>query len=353
MGMGRAGGAFQNATNNVQNGMGGKGGQQPQGGFRGKGGAQQTQGGFGGKGAGRFQPQQPPQGGFSGKGGQQQNPYAQQYYQPQFQPEYFNNPYSQGGFGQQPQMGGFGGKGGQSGIGDFERRQLQQGGMGGKGGQMRGMSDLQRLAPNMQGDGASYQDYVNRPTQEMKMSEEQFNAQRNGMPQYGIPEQQGGSYNRGNVPDYARPYIQQLMQNQQGGMGGKGGQRDTSQQAYNNFMAQASFAPGGAPTYEQWAAQRQSADTMGPILQKPGVPQRDMGYGNGPGNIPKAQYAGGMGGKGGPMSGYRQQLQQRRMADMLRGVPQQSGLAALAQPTATTQAASPAPEQPYMGNYLQ
>jgi hypothetical protein len=337
MGMGRASGAFQNATNNVQNGMGGKGGQQPQGGFRGKGGAQQTQGGFGGKGAGRFQPQQPqiqqPQGGFSGKGGQQQqNPYAQQYYQPQFQPQTFNNPYAQGGFGQQPQMGG----------------------MGGKGGQMGGMSDLQRLAPNMQGDGGSYQDYVNRPTQEMKMSEEQFNAQRGGMPQYGIPEQQGGSYNRGNVPDYARPYIQQLMQNQQGGMGGKGGQRDTSQQAYNYHMATAQYAPGGAPTYEQWAAQRQSADKMGPILQKPGVPQRDLGYGNGPGNIPKAQYAGGMGGKGGQMprrdmgygNGPRGVI--KNYGNVLRG--QQSGLAALQQPTATTQAV--APEQPYMGNYL-
>jgi hypothetical protein len=88
------------------------------------------------------------------------------------------------------------------------------GGLGGGKGQpsqMGGMSDLQRLAPNMQGDGASYQDYVNRPTQEMKMSEEQFNAQRGGMPQYGIPEQQGGSYNRGNVPQYAQDLYQQLQ----------------------------------------------------------------------------------------------------------------------------------------------
>lgn len=252
MGMGRASGAMQNQMG----GMGGKGGQQPQGGFRGKGGAQQTQGGFGGKGAGRFQPQQPPQGGFSGKGGQQQNPYAQQYYQPQFQPQTFNNPYAQGGFGQQPQMGG----------------------MGGKGGQMSGMSDLQRLAPNMQGDGASYQDYVNRPTQEMKMSEEQFNAQRGGMPQYGIPEQQGGSYNRGNVPQYAQDLYQQMQGQQMGGMGGKGGQ----------------------------------------------MPRRDMGYGNGPRGVIK------------------------NYGNVLRG--QQSGLAALQQPTATTQAV--APEQPYMGNYL-
>jgi hypothetical protein len=200
---------------NQMGGMGGKGGQQPQGGFRGKGGAQQTQGGFGGKGAGRFQPQQPqqpPQGGFSGKGGQQQNPYAQQYYQPQFQPEYFNNPYAQGGFGQQPQMGGFGGKGGQ-------------------------MPSLSQDLPNSR-------------------------------------------------PDLMRNYPQQ------------GGQ-------------------------------------------------------SGIGDFERSQFQqGGMGGKGGPMSGYRQQLQQRRMADMLRGVPQQSGLAALAQPTATTQAASPAPEQPYMGNYM-
>jgi hypothetical protein len=285
MGMGRASGAMQNQMG----GMGGKGGQQPQGGFRGKGGAQQTQGGFGGKGAGRFQPQQPPQGGFSGKGGQQQNPYAQQYYQPQFQPEYFNNPYSQGGFGQQPQMGGFGGKGGQSGIGDFERSQFQQGGMGGKGGQM-GNNQVQNARYNPPGTTS-------------------------------------------NVPQYAQDLYQQMQGQQMGGMGGKGGQRDTSQQAYNYHMATAQYAPGGAPTYEQWAAQRQSADKMGPILQKPGVPPQ-----------------GGMGGKGGPMSGYRQQLQQRRMADMLRGVPQQSGLAALQQPTATTQAV--APEQPYMGNYL-
>jgi hypothetical protein len=133
-----------------------------------------------------------------------------------------------------------------------------------------------------------------------------------------------------------------------GGMGGKGGQRDNSQQAYNQFMASASFAPGGAPSYEQWAAQRQSPDKWGPILQKPGVPQG--GFGKIASQI--AQQQGGMGGKGGPMSGYRQQLQQRRMADMMRGQPQQSGLAALAQPTATTQAATPAPEQPYMGNYM-
>jgi hypothetical protein len=198
MGMGRAGGAFQNATNNVQNGMGGKGGQQPQGGFRGKGGAQQTQGGFGGKGAGRFQPQQPPQppqGGFSGKGGQQQNPYAQQYYQPQFQPEYFNNPYSQGGFGQQPQMGGMGGKGGN----------INQVGPDGRPLGARGFSGFSGM--NKMG----------------------------GM---------GGS--QSNLPEYAQPYF----------------------------------------------------------------------------------------------------------ASMLRGLPQRSGLAALAQPTATTQAASPAPEQPFMGNYL-
>jgi hypothetical protein len=287
MGMGRASGAMQNQMG----GMGGKGGQQPQGGFRGKGGAQQTQGGFGGKGAGRFQPQQPPQppqGGFSGKGGQQQNPYAQQYYQPQFQPEYFNNPYSQGGFGQQPQMGGF----------------------GGKGGQMRGMSDLQRLAPNMQGDDASYQDYVNRPTQEMKMSEAQFNAQRNGMPQYGIPEQQGGSYNRSNVPQYAPDVFRQL----QGGMGGKGG---------NINQVGPDGRPLGAPGFSVFSGMNK----MGGMGGKGGqMPRRDMGYGNGPRGVIK------------------------NYGNVLRG--QQSGLAALAQPTATTQAATPAPEQPYMGNYM-
>jgi hypothetical protein len=335
MGMGRAGGAFQNATNNVQNGMGGKGGQQPQGGFRGKGGAQQTQGGFGGKGAGRFQPQQPPQppqGGFSGKGGQQQNPYAQQYYQPQFQPEYFNNPYSQGGFGQQPQMGGMGGKGGQSGIGDFERSQFQQGGMGGKGGQMRGMSDLQRLAPNMQGDGASYQDYVNRPTQEMKMSEEQFNAQRNGMPQYGIPEQQGGSYNRSNVPQYAPDVFRQLQGQQLGSgaqMGGFNHQPDASMmggmrgKGGNINQVGPNGMPIGAPGFSVFSGMNK----MGGMGGKGGqMPRRDMGYGNGPRGVIK------------------------NYGNVLRG--QQSGLAALAQPTATTQAATPAPEQPYMGNYL-
>jgi hypothetical protein len=314
MGMGRAGGAFQNATNNVQNGMGGKGGQQPQGGFRGKGGAQQTQGGFGGKGAGRFQPQQPPQppqGGFSGKGGQQQNPYAQQYYQPQFQPEYFNNPYSQGGFGQQPQMGGMGGKGGQSGIGDFERSQFQQGGMGGKGGQMRGMSDLQRLAPNMQGDGASYQDYVNRPTQEMKMSEAQFNAQRGGM------GGKGGNINQvgpNGMPIGAPGFSGFSGMNKMGGMGGKGGQQVG--------LGQAGLSP-------------QQANNIGQQLVRGQQPQ------------------GGMGGKGGSQSSLPQYAQPY-FARMLRGAAmrQPSGLAALAQPTATTQAASPAPEQPYMGNYL-
>lgn len=216
MGMGRAGGAFQNASNNVQSGMGGKG----------KGGGQsfqmpqQQQGGMGGKGLGRFQQQ--PQNPYAQPQYQppmQQNPYAQQYYQPQFQPQTFNNPYAQGGFGQQ--MGGFGGKGGQ---------------------QMGGMSDLQRLAPNMQPNGGSYQEYVNRPTQEMKMSEEQWNAQR---------------------------------QPQMSGMGGKGGQ-------------------------------------MG------GYPQRPRGP-----------------------HGFRGAATQ--------------GLAALQQPTATTQAlegTTAAPEQPYMGNYL-
>lgn len=240
--MGRATAGVQNASNNVQSGMGGKG----------KGGGMPMQqrpqmGGMGGKGAGQYQPQvQQPQGGFGGKGGQQQNPYAQSYYQPQFQPDTFNNPYAQGGFGQQPQMGGFGGKGGQ--LGMVGLSQQPQGGMGGKGGQMGGMSDLQRMRPQGQ---QTYQDYASSPTQEIKMSEEQFNAQQ------AAPAAQG----------YARD--------------------------------------------------------------------------------PRM---GGMGGKGGQMGGYRQQMQHRRMADMMRGQP--SGLAALQQPTATTQAASPAPEQPYMGNYL-
>ena len=294
--MGRAvGGAFQNGVNNFRSQN------PPQGGFSGKGGAQQPQGGMGGmggkgKGGAAQQPLvQQPQGGMGGKGGQQQqNPYANQYYQPQFQPETFNNPYAQGGFGQQPQMGGMGGKGGQ--MGGYPQQGFQ-GGMGGKGGQMD---------PRLAGTDA-------------------------------------GRY----AP--------------QGGMGGMGGQRDTSQQAYNQHMAQASYGPGGAPSYEQWAAQRQSPDKWGPILQKPGVPQ------------------GGMGGKGGQMNGntsprsramfgsipierdprieqlmqsYRQQMMQPRRFG---GIPinQPSGLAALQQPTATTQAATPAPEQPYMGNGLQ
>jgi hypothetical protein len=46
----------------------------------------------------------------------------------------------------------------------------------------------------------------------------------------------------------------------------------------------------------------------------------------------------------------------RGYGNMLAGQPQTQsqlrGLAALQQPTATTQAATPAPEQPYMGNYL-
>jgi hypothetical protein len=181
------------------------------------------------------------------------------------------------------------------------------GGFGGKGGQMGGMSDLQRLAPNMQGDGASYQDYVNRPTQEIKMSEAQFNAQRGGM------GGKGGNINQvgpNGMPIGAPGFSGFSGMNKMGGMGGKGGQE----------------------------------------------PVRDLGFGNGPGNIPKAQYAGGMGGKGGQMprrdmgygNGPRGVI--KNYGNVLRG--QQSGLAALAQPTATTQAATPAPEQPYMGNYL-
>ena len=341
--MGRAvGGAFQNGVNNFRSQN------PPQGGFSGKGGAQQPQGGMGGmggkgKGGAAQQPLvQQPQGGMGGKGGQQQqNPYANQYYQPQFQPETFNNPYAQGGFGQQPQMGGMGGKGGQ--MGGYPQQGFQ-GGMGGKGGQMD---------PRLAGTDA-------------------------------------GRY----AP--------------QGGMGGMGGQRDTSQQAYNQHMAQASYGPGGAPSYEQWAAQRQSPDKWGPILQKPGVPQDGMGGKGGqmpqsaaqaatmqgtqqrpiepPANFNMLDYErgygqpqGGMSGKGGQMNGntsprsgamfgsipierdprieqlmqsYRQQMMQPRRFG---GIPinQPSGLAALQQPTATTQAATPAPEQPYMGNGLQ
>lgn len=86
------------------------------------------------------------------------------------------------------------------------------GGLGGGKGQpsqmggLSGMGDLQRLAPNTQPYGGSYQEYASSPTQELKMSEEQWNAQ-----QVGIPEQQGGSYNRGNVPQYAQDLFRQLQ----------------------------------------------------------------------------------------------------------------------------------------------
>ena len=91
------------------------------------------------------------------------------------------------------------------------------------------------------------------------------------------------------------------------------------------------------------------------------------------------QQQGGMGGKGGQMNEYPQPMtramfgsipiqRSQKLEDTLQQIRQQmmqprrfgsipigqpSGLAGLQQPTATTQAASTAPEQPYMGNYLQ
>lgn len=65
---------------------------------------------------------------------------------------------------------------------------------------------------------------------------------------------------------------------------------DTSQNAYNRFMAQASFAPGKAPTYEQWSQQQNSRyqqamqglgslrfTGMPPIQRAGGFPQQQMG----------------------------------------------------------------------------
>jgi hypothetical protein len=241
MGMGPVSGAFQNGANNVQSGMGGKG-----------------------KGGGSARPSYPPQGGMGGKGkggaqaGTQptQNPYVpptqpqvqqpapQQYYQPQYQPDTFQNPYAQGGFGQQ--MGGMGGKGGQMGQYQQIPTWLQQGGMGGKGGQMGrypqrggqiGIGDFERRQ-FQQG-------------QQPRMSEQQWSAQ-------------AGSYS--NPAAYQAAHDQYFNGQSQGGMGGKGGQQNMN---------------------------------------------------------PNPQY----------------------------NMPQNQGLAALQQPTATTQALTP--EQPYMGNYLQ
>jgi hypothetical protein len=131
---------------------------------------------------------------------------------------------------------------------------------------------------------------------------------------------QGGFDQYGNIngsdasrrADFARQY--QQYEQQLGGMGGKGGQQVG--------LGQAGLSP-------------QQANNIGQQLVRGQQPQ------------------GGMGGKGGSQSSLPQYAQPY-FARMLRGAAmrQQSGLAALAQPTATTQAATPAPEQPYMGNYL-
>lgn len=79
--------------------------------------------------------------------------------------------------------------------------------------------------------------------------------------------------------------MQQPPMPQQGGMQGQqlaDGRfanqipQDTSQQAYNRFMQQAQFAPGGAPTYEQWSAQRQQG-AMGLKEGMGGMPQQGGG----------------------------------------------------------------------------
>ena len=191
-----------------------------------KGGGQQTlaqgltqfgspQSGMSGKGG-----VQPPQGSMSGKGGTQtssrtssstgQNPYAQQYYRPQFQPETFNNPYAQGGFGQQPQMGGYGGKGGgmyqppQGGMGGKGGQTPPQGGMGGKGGQMGGMDQPQVSPPSdPAGRAAFFERYGTPSTHRAYNPNTQYS---NMIPQSGM----GGK--GGQTPAYMQPYLQQLQQ---------------------------------------------------------------------------------------------------------------------------------------------
>jgi len=243
MGSGTKGSGQSQYQSPQQSGFSGKGGGMNapynNGGMGGKGGQiqnpyyQQAQGGLGGKGKGGAQQQfqqpiqqsvyQPPV---------QQNPYASAYFQSQFRPQTFNNPFAQGGFGQQPQgeMSGFGGKGGQ-----MTQSAAQQ-------------------------------------------------------------------------PQAQPPQVQQLQseaihQFPRGGMGGKG-------------------APMGENTLPRSRAMFGSI----PIQRDPKLEQL--------------------------MQDYRQQMMQPRRFG---GIPirQQTGLAALAQPTATTEAATPAPEQPYMGNYLQ
>jgi hypothetical protein len=112
-----------------------------------------------------------------------------------------------------------------------------------------------------------------------------------GMPQQGggmfggqMPPQQGGGMFGGQMPP---------QQGQQLADGRFANQipQDNSQQAYNQFMQQAQFAPGGAPTYEQWSARRQQNQPQvqpfgmggtqgGPTLQQLGqMPPQQLPFG--------------------------------------------------------------------------
>jgi hypothetical protein len=335
---------------------------------------QNQMGGMGGKGKGGAQqqpiqqtPYQPPV---------QQNPYAQQYYQPQFRPQTFNNPFAQGGFGQQPQMGGFGGKGG----GMYQPPQQGfQGGMGGKGGQQQLPNYAQPYAQQlMQGQqGGMGGKGGQQAYQQYQQQQPQSAAQQRAM--QGDMGQQGPGYDVGfappppdfNIEDFhrgpqSRP-PQQGAQPTQGGMGGKGGQQQL---------------PSYAQPYVQQLMQRQQGNQMDALRASMRGETPRPGMGSMGGQQAYQQYQqqqGGMGGKGGQMNEYPQPMtramfgsipiqRSQKLEDTLQQIRQQmmqprrfgsipigqpSGLAGLQQPTATTQAASTAPEQPYMGNYLQ
>jgi hypothetical protein len=189
-------------------------GQQPQ--------YNQQQGGMGGKGkGGGMSPQQG--GGMFGGLRQQQNPYSPQINYGQQPEQPFMGGYDRG-YPQQQQaaMGGKGGMGGQmdprldaTDAGRYgqllspeqqqERMQRQQGGMGGKG-----APDTSREAYNQQMALSSYSP-GGMPSYEQWSAQRQQNAM-------GLKEGMGGMGGKGGqqqLPSYAQPYMQAMMQNQQ------------------------------------------------------------------------------------------------------------------------------------------
>jgi hypothetical protein len=204
------------------------------------------------------------------------------------------------------------------------------GGFGGKGGQQVGLGQA----------GLS-------PQQANNIGQQLVRGQQ---PRFEGPMVQGGLDQYGNLNGsdasrraaFAREY--QQYEQQRGGMGGKGGQQvglgqaGLSPQQANNLGQQ--LVRGQQPQMGGMRGKGGNINQVGPDGRPLGAP--------GFSGFSGMNKMGGMGGSQSNLPEYAQPY----FASMLRGLPQRSGLAALQQPTATTQAASPAPEQPYMGNYL-